>query len=270
MIFPGEFSKLWCACFISIFIESSEIIRDTRRGASQSNWGLGVVGVTWLQEVESNSGGKPGKQTTNFGVKKLLWQWQPWAWTCKKVACLLVVVRWVLVLFLWKNWLSIFGSHAGLFLVYFFKWLVCCWFFAGRFFRRPPTGTAGSGREPVVSSCTVGRVQAPGETNSVSLGPTHRILWTETNPMDDSKTNGLMCLLGTTATKPCFQLLYWRESHIWRCQARSSPERGGPLDFLPLKVSTARWTQNQGFRAEDLVDDTRNLCNTVVSLCSDK
>lgn len=88
--------------------------------------------------------------------------------------------------------------------------------------------------------------------------------------MDDSKTNGLMCLLGTTATKPCFQLLYWRESHIWRCQARSSPERGGPLDFLPLKVSTARWTQNQGFRAEDLVDDTRNLCNTVVSLCSDK
>ena len=57
----------------------------------------------------------------------------------------------------------------------------------------------------------------------------------KTNPMDDSKTNGLMCLLGTTATKPCFQLLYWRESHIWRCQARSSPERGGPLDFFTLE-----------------------------------
>lgn len=129
-------------------------------------------------ESQQFCGGKPGKQTTNvWGCQKLLWQWQPWASKCKKVACLLVCRSLGLGLVLVKELAVVFGSHAGLFfLVYFFKWLVCCWFFAGRFFRRPPTGTAGSGREPVVSSCTVGRVQAPGETNSVSLGPTHRIL----------------------------------------------------------------------------------------------
>ena len=36
-----------------------------------------------------------------------------------------------------KELAVVFGSHAGLFLVYFFKWLVCCWFFAGPFFSAP-------------------------------------------------------------------------------------------------------------------------------------
>lgn len=63
-----------------------------------------------------NRGNKPPM----FGVKKLLlWQWQPWAWKCKKVACLFVVVRWVLVLFLWKNWLSFFEAMLACFLFIF-------------------------------------------------------------------------------------------------------------------------------------------------------
>ena len=75
----------------------------------------------------SNSGGKTGETNHQFlGCQKLLWQWQPWAWKCKKVACLFVVVRWVLVLFLWKNWLSfleamlacvLFIFSSGLFVV---------------------------------------------------------------------------------------------------------------------------------------------------------
>lgn len=125
----------------------------------------------------SNSGGKPGKQTTNVwgeevavavaalglkvqkgGLLACCRSLARWSCSCERTGCRFLEAMLACVLLIFSSGLFVVGS----------LWVA--------FFRRPPTGTAGSGREPVVSSCTVGRVQAPGETNSVSLGPTHRIL----------------------------------------------------------------------------------------------
>lgn len=143
MIFPGEFSKLWCACFISIFIESSEIIRDTRRGASQSNWGLGVVGVTWLQEVERQQfcGENQGNKPPMFGgVRSCCGSGSLGLERAKRWLACLFVVCWVLVLFLWKNWLSFFEAMLACFLFIFSSGLFVVGSLRVAFFGAHPLG----------------------------------------------------------------------------------------------------------------------------------
>ena len=137
MIFPGEFSKLWCACFISIFIESSEIIRDTRRRASQSivwipwspknSWFIKMESTEALVLLEllgcrkwkaSNSVGKTGETNHQFWGEEVAVAVAALGLNVQKGGLLACCRSLGLGLVLVKELAVVFWSHAGLFLVY--------------------------------------------------------------------------------------------------------------------------------------------------------